>query len=770
MSSSQDLKINYLKSLLILSSFFIVGCGNTKYLPKGDLLYTGGTVKVEDSTISRKLKKELQSELKELLRPEPNSKILGLRPKLWIYNLAGEPKKEKGFRYWLRNKVGEAPVLFSQVDLEYNAAVLRNYVENKGYFKSKALADSIQRGKKATADYTLKLAKQYTIKEVFLPQDSTALTESISKLKRRSLLVPGKPYNLETIKLERERIDTRLKEKGYYFFNPDYILAQVDSTQGNHELNIRLKIKEETPAKAKQPYKINDIVVYPNYSILGDSTVYQKKYAEKYEDFTIIDTTKTFNPRVFSRALYFKKGDFYNRTDHNLSLNRFVNLGTFKFVKNEFKVDETIPNTLNAYYYLTLLPKKFIRLELGANTNSAGYTGTDLKINWSNRNIFGGAELFSLSLFGGADFQISGNNGGYNLYTFGGEASLIWPRLVAPFNWDGSSQFVPKTKVAVSYQLQNRSQLYTLNSFKSSFGYLWKEDANKEHELKVLDVTFVSASKVTDLYRQEIAQNESLAKVIEKQFIFGPTYSYTFTNTNSKRKKHTFYFNTELDLAGNITGLVTGANVKKNDTIKIFNVPFSQYAKIKTDLRYYLKLGRDSKLATRLIMGAGYAYGNNTEMPYSKQFVIGGANSLRAFRAQSIGPGIYQAPTNTSGFLPDETGDIKIEINAEYRAKLFSIVEGALFVDAGNVWLLNAKPTKPGGEFSHDFLKQMAVGTGAGLRFDLSFLTLRTDVAFPIRQPYAVNGSNWVLKDIDFGSKDWINNNLILNIAIGYPF
>ncbi len=748
----------------------MVGCGNTKFLPKGDLLYIGGKVKVEDSTLNRKMKKQLQSELADLLRPKPNKKILGLRPKLFFYNLAGEPTKDKGFRYWLRNKVGEPPVLFSQVDLEHNEAVLRNYVENKGYFKSKTKSDSTRHGKRVKVGYTVALAKQYKIKEVFWPEDSTALSQSISKLKRRSLLVPGRPYDLETIKLERERIDARLKEKGYYFFNPDYILAQVDSTKGNYELSIRLKIKNETPSKAKQPYKINDIVVYPNYSIIGDSTVYKRKHAIQYDDFTIIDTTQTFNPRVFSRALYFKKGDFYNRKNHNLSLNRFVNLGTFKFVKNEFRVDDTIPNTLNAYYYLTLLPKKFIRLELGANTNSAGYTGTDLKINWSNRNFFGGAELFSLSLFGGADFQISGNNGGYNLYTFGGEASLIWPRLVAPFHWDGSSQFVPKTKVAVSYQLQSRAQLYTLNSFKSSFGYLWKENANTEHELKVLDVTFVSASKVTALYREEIAQNPSLAKVIEKQFIFGPTYSYTFTNTNSKRKKNTFYFNAELDLAGNITGLVTGANIKKGDTIKIFDVPFSQYAKIKTDLRYYLKLGKDSKLATRLILGAGYAYGNNTEMPYSKQFVIGGANSLRAFRAQSIGPGTFQAPPNASGFLPDETGDMKIEINAEYRAKLFSIVEGALFVDAGNVWLLNPKASKPGGEFSHDFLKQMAVGTGAGLRFDLSFLILRTDFAFPIRQPYSVNGSNWILKDVNFASRDWIKNNLIFNIAIGYPF
>nr|WP_281336488.1 BamA/TamA family outer membrane protein [Flavobacterium eburneipallidum] len=762
--------MNYSKYLLLWCCFFILGCSNTKYLPKGDLLYTDGSVKIEDSIIKRKDRKALETELKTLLRPKPNKQILGLRPKLLIYNLAGKPKKEKGIRHWLRTKVGEAPVLFSQVDLEYNSSVLRNYIENRGYFKARAQSDSTRKGGRATAEYKIILSKQYKIKEISFPNDSTDLGKAISRTQRRSLLVPGNPYDLETIKLERERIDARLKEKGFYFFNPDYILAQVDSTKGNQEVNIKLKIKDETPDKAKQAYTINNIIVYPNYSILKDSATYKKDDILQYKDFTIIDSAKTFNPRVYDRTLYFKKGDFYNRKNHNLSLNRFVNLGTFKFVKNEFKVSDSIPNTLDAYYYLTLLPKKFIRFELGASTNSAGYTGTNAKINWNNRNFLGGAELFTLSLFGGADFQVGGKNGGYNIYSFGGEASLILPRLVAPFTWQNSSEFVPKTKMAISYERQNRAQLYSLNSFKTSFGYLWKESARAEHDLKVVNINYVSPNEVTELYQQEILANPSLSKVIEKQLIFGPTYNYTFTNTMQKRKKNTFYFNGELDLAGNITGLIRKANVKKGDTIQFFDVPFSQYIKVKADLRHYLKLGENSKLASRIIAGAGFAYGNNTEMPSSRQFVVGGANSLRAFRAQSIGPGIYQPTATNSTFLPDESGDIKLEFNTEYKTKLFSIVDGALFADAGNIWLLNENPNKLGGQFTKDFMKQIAVGVGAGLRFDFSFLVLRTDLAFPIRQPYPVNGSNWVIDNIDFGSGPWRKDNLILNIAIGYPF
>lgn len=237
-----------------------------------------------------------------------------------------------------------------------------------------------------------------------------------------------------------------------------------------------------------------------------------------------------------------------------------------------------------------------------------------------------------------------------------------------------------------------------------------------------------------------------------------------------KRKKNTFYFNGELDLAGNITGLVTGANVRKNDTIKIFDVPFSQFVKLKGDFRHYLKLGKESELASRIIVGAGLPYGNSGALPTSKQFVVGGTNSIRAFRARSLGPGSYVNTVTDNSYLPDQSGDLKLEFSTEYRAKLFSIVRGALFVDAGNVWLLNADPNKPGGEITKDFMKDIAVGAGAGLRFDLSFLVLRTDLAFPLRKPYLPQGERWVIDDINFGSGPWRKDNLILNIAIGYPF
>lgn len=743
-------------------------CSNIKYLPKGEMLYIGADVKITDDSLKRSDRKSLESELKGLLRPRPNSTILGLRPKLYFYNIAGTPKKEKGFKYWLKNKVGEPPVLMSQVDLDYNASIIQNRLENKGYFRTQTQADSTQKNRRVKAHYTAQPGVQYKFRNIVFPSDSGALEMAVKETEDKSFLKSGEAYDLDKIKAERDRIDARLKETGFYYFGPDYLIMRIDSTVGNHRVDAFVNVKNETPKKAKQIYSIDEIFIYPNYS-LRDTALRNKPVV--FNDFKIIDRRKTFKPQIFERTLFFNKGDIYNRTDHNLSLNRLVSLGTFKFVKNQFKESDSLENNLDAYYYLTPLQKKSIRLELLGKTNSANYTGTELSVNWSNRNTFRGAELLTISAFGGFEVQVSGQYKGYNVYRFGSEANLFFPRFITPFrNLGSSSAFVPRTKATLGYEFQRRIKLYNLNTFKGSFGYLWKESIKKEHQLEIIDITFVNSSGVTDEYRQEILKNPSLERVIEKQLIIGPRYTYTFTNTMETAKTHTFYYKGGLDLSANLLGLIKGANVKQGDTARIFSVPFSQFIKMEHDFRHYLKLNDASKIASRVFVGAGFPYGNSSSLPFIKQFFSGGTNSIRAFRARSIGPGSFLPEVAPDSFLPDQSGDYRLELNTEYRAKLFSVVEGALFVDAGNIWLANEDPDRPGAKLSKDFLKELAVGTGAGIRLDLSFLILRGDLAFPIRKPYLPSGERWVMDKIDFGSKQWRRENLVFNLAIGYPF
>lgn len=755
----------------------VLSCSNTRFLKEGQMLYTGAEVKIKNDSISKKEKKELQAALEENLTPKPNATLLGLRPKLYFYNITSEPKKDKGFKYWLKYKLGEKPVLLGDVDREFNKDIIQNYSENRGYFNAKATYDTIAKNKKAKVIYTLRPGAQYLISTVKFQKDSTLVNNEIQNLKNKTLLKNGKPFDLDVIKAERERIDNGLKEKGFYYFHSDNIIVQADSTVSkSHKVELNVKLKDNTPELATEQFSIDKVIVFPNYNIQDVKNGKYKIPMDKdslsqyaYDDIYVIDPEHKFKPKIFDRALYFKKGDLYNRTDHNLSLNRLISLGVFKFVKNEFIVSDSLQHKFDSYYLLTPRQVQSLRLEALGRTNSASYAGSELNLNWTHRNFFRGAEQFKAAIFGAFDVQMGGQSDAKNMYRAGANVQLSIPRIVAPFRFHSSSAFVPRTNITLGYEFQNRTQYYTLNNFTGSFGYVWKENARKEHDLKVIDITLVSPANVTDLFNLESATNPAQKRIVAKQLIFGPTYSYTYTNTMLPRT-NTFYYKGTVDLAGNITGLVTGANAKKDKQKNIFGVPFSQYAKIENDIRFYHKFSEKTNFASRLIAGVAYPYGNSQDIPFSRQFFVGGSNSIRAFRARTLGPGSFDPRTLTQGFSFDQAGDIKLEMNAEYRANLYKFLNVAAFVDAGNVWLINDVEGRAGGKFSKDFLSEIAVGAGVGLRLDFSILVLRLDLAMPVRVPYYEKGDRWTFDRINFGDRSWRKDNLVLNIAIGYPF
>ncbi|MDR4893416.1 MULTISPECIES: translocation and assembly module lipoprotein TamL [unclassified Chryseobacterium] len=768
----------YCKYLLVSGmASTVVSCSNTRFLKEGQMLYTGAKVKIENDTISKKEKKDLQAALEANLTPKPNSTFLGLRPKLYFYNIAKEPKKDKGFNYWLKYKVGEKPVLLGDVDREFNKDIIENYSENKGYFNAKASYDTVSKNKKAQVIYTVRPGSRYLIDGVKFQKDSTLVNQEIQSLTDKTLLKNGRPFDLDVIKAERDRIDNRLKERGFYYFHPDNIIVQADSTVSkNHKVELNVKLKDNTPDLATQQFSIDNVIVFPNYNI---QDVKDGKYSipmdkdslskYRFDDIYVIDPQHKFKPKIFDRALYFKKGDLYNRSNHNLTLNRLISLGVFKFVKNEFIVSDSLSHKFDAYYLLTPRQVQSLRLEALGRTNSGNYAGSELNLNWTHRNFFRGAEQFKAAIYGAFDFQMGGAQNANNIFRAGTNVQLSIPRIVAPFRFHSSSEFVPRTNITLGYEFQNRTQYYTLNNFTGSFGYVWKENARKEHDLKVIDITLVSPANVTEEYESISAKNPAMKRVVAKQLIFGPTYSYTYTNTMLPRT-NTFYYKGTLDLAGNITGLVTGADVKKDKEKKIFGIPFSQYVKIENDFRFYHKFTEKSSLATRFIGGIAYPYGNSEFIPFSKQFFSGGSNSIRAFRARTLGPGSFDPRTIDPSIYFDQSGDIKLELNAEYRANLYKFLNAAVFVDAGNIWLLHDDKDRPGAKFSKDFLNEIAVGAGVGLRLDFSILILRLDLAMPLRVPYYQKGDRWTFDKINFGDSSWRKDNLVFNIAIGYPF
>jgi outer membrane protein assembly factor BamA len=738
-------------------------------LPPGDALYTGAKITIKDDQISNKKKKAVRKQLATLTRPVPNQKVLGIPLKLNIYNAFAKAKKGPG--KWIRERFGQPPVLLSTLNLNTNVQVLNNYLINKGYFNAKVEGDTTVKRKKATADYTVSTGGQYHIQQVLFRGDSSILQQTIRETMPKTLLKPNDPFDLQVITAERQRIDNHLKENGFYFFNPDFILVKADTTIGKDKVDLFVTVKPATPDDAKKVFRINDVFIYTGFNLEPGQMDTSKTNATYYKGYYVVDRRKTFKPKLFQQSMAFDTGDVYNRTDHNASISRLISMNIFKFVKNRFEV---VPGSdssfLNAYYYLTRLPKKSLRIELNGNTKSNNLTGSNITIGWRNRNALRGGEQLAIKASAGFEIQYSGQFKGYNTFRFGLEPSFSFPRFLVPFfNFNTKGGFLPRTTIKLGYDVLQRQKLYAMNSFRTSYGYTWKESIEKEHELNPISINYIQPVSITPEYTDSAKRNPTLWNAIDTQFILGSEYTYTYTNVLNYRPVNGFYFSGGIDLSGNIAGLITGANIKKIDTAKIFGAQFSQYTRFQSDFRFYRKVGEKSVWANRLFVGVGIPYGNSSQLPYIKQFFSGGNNSIRAFRSRSVGPGRYAAPQD-GGLLAEQPGDIKLEMNTELRVPIAGIVHGAVFIDAGNVWLFNEDPYKPGAKFTNKFLSELAAGAGVGIRFDLTFLVLRFDLAFPIRQPWREPKERWVINQVDWGNSQWRRENLIFNLAIGYPF
>ncbi|MDB4926256.1 BamA/TamA family outer membrane protein [Mucilaginibacter sp.] len=763
-------KLRYI--LIILFVAFISACSTTKYLAPGQKLYTGSQVKIVDKDIKKSDAKALNAELLAMLRPKPNTTILGLRYKLWIYNKT-RTNKVRGLRHYLNTHFGEPPVLVNTVDLEKNSSILQNRLQNEGYFVAQVNGDTVSKkgSKVAKAVYTTQTGPAYHYRKIVFPTEKDDLDTAVTGTAAQSLLKVGDRYDLDVIKAERIRIDARLKEKGFFYFSPDNLIMRYDSTIANHQVDMFVKVKETTPDQARWIYQIRNIYVYPKYSLRDTSLKLDS--AEKYRWYNVIDPKKSVRPFLFKNTVLLHPGDVYNRTAHNNSLNRFIELGPFSFVKNRF--EDVTPDSakLDIYYFLTQSKRKSLTAEIIARQTSANYDGTQFNLTFKNKNTFKGGELFTLTFFTSTDKQFGSYHNGFNVYQFGVQPSMSWPRFISPFDFKTNNAFIPRTVLTTGYTLIDRSQLYTLNSFNGSWGYQWKPNLHKQNVFNLLEVTYVDAANISQLYQDSIrkTRNPTLTHVINNQFTFGSSYSYTYDNTTEDFRINSIYYMSKLSLSGNVYGILTGADTLKGKVSKLFGTPFDQYIKLENEFRFFHKLGPGSKVAARFMVDVGLPYGNSTILPYTQQFFIGGPNSLRGFQARSIGPGSYYPPgsvTSGSQFLPDESGDIKIEGNIEYRPKLFSIVEGALFVDAGNIWLMRPHYGLPGAAFGKNFLSQIAADVGFGLRFNLSVLILRTDMGFPVLKPKTNNTG--IIDGVNYTGSGWHGSNAVFNLAIGYPF
>jgi outer membrane protein assembly factor BamA len=755
----------YLHIVLSVLVLWMSACSVTRTVPAGDRLYLGADVSWKGP--KQPDRQDLEEGMADRVTPKPNSRVLGIPLGLMLYNLGNKPKG-KGLNYLLREKWGQAPVLASQAHPDYTRKVLESYLQDNGFFQAEVSGGVDNVGsKKAKASYTVTPHTRYYVDSVSYQTDTTTRLGAIVKRGSRfSYLRPGKPYSLQTIKDERSLIASRLKNQGYYYFTPDDIIVLVDSSHSG-KVRLMVRVKDTISRSAVTPFRLRHVRLYPAYDLQDTTSLTGTPVV--YKGLEIVDPDSLFKPYLFDRSVFLRPDSLYRIRAHTITLSRLMNLGTFKFVTSQFtRVRDTV-GLLDVRLLMTPYPKHALQFNLTGNSRSNNYVGSQVSIAAKNRNWLRAADLLEMNVAGGFETQVGGgrqiNNNAYNL---SGGLSVTIPKFYVPgFHIRPSTPYVPRTKIAVSYEYLRNPGLYTLNGFNFQFGYQWKQSRYLDHTFNPVDISYVLPSHTTASFDSLIAVDPSQREAIEKQFILGSDYTITYSNQRAHRT-HTYYASGNVDVAGNLAGLLIGGGSSGKGK-QLFGTTFAQYLRLSADVRDYWQLNRKDQWVNRLFLGYGIPYGNSTSLPFVKQFFNGGSNSLRGFRARTLGPGTYDSTENR--YLANEAGDIKVEFNSEFRAKLFSIVNGAVFFDAGNIWLKHRDPLRPGGEFHfNNFLGQMAADAGAGLRIDASILIVRFDLAFPLREPYLPPGERWVIRDIDFGSPAWRKNNLILNIAIGYPF
>lgn len=783
-----------IKKIISLAYVFLLwGCSVSKYIPQGESLYTGAKVNVNaDSSFSEKQKKIINKQLVTIIRPVPNKTIFGFPYKVWLYYVLGEPKNRKSPRRWFRDKFGEPPVLASKRAVNTNTEIISNFLNNEGYFRSTATGELIVNGKKANAIYNANVMPRYSINSVqFIHKDSSTFQKNLQLTQENSLLKINQPYRFENVKIERERIDRALKLKGYYFFRPDFLIIKVDSNQNTQKVNLYLELKPNVLQTSLKQYRIKNIFVYVDTQDSTRGSIRTKR------GIRVFDPKNAYNDRVFNDAISFNTNRLYSSQTHDASLSRLINLRNFKFVKNRFElVNRSDSAFINVVYDLTSLKNKSFQAEFDALTRSNNLAGTLLGVNWSNRNIFRGAEILKIGVNGGFDFQLGGkiNNNANSYYRLSGDADLTFPRFLLPFykiQKTARNQALPKTNINVGYErlIQNgvglredstsyKYKQYTITSLRSSLSYSWRKNAEVEHNLTPLSINLIKPKNISEEFVTKILSSNNsqdllrYLKILETRLILGGQYNIIYTPKQPFSSRQYFYINAGVDIAGNIAGLF--ANKKKENSKQLFNILYEQYVRFDTEMRYYLDLTPNLRLANRLILGYGIPYGNSISLPYQvKQYFVGGSNSIRAFRARSLGPGSFNIAADSLSIFTNAYGDIKLEMNSELRIKVTQLINFAAFIDAGNVWSAkfngNSFYTEDG-VFGKDFYKQIAVGGGLGLRLDFGYFKLRLDLATPFRKPWLPEKERWVLNKIDPFTKSWRKENLILNIAVDYPF
>jgi outer membrane protein assembly factor BamA len=769
------MRLNHI--VILLLSFGIFSCKVSNKIPPQKRLFGGSEVKViKHDSLSGGEIPEFNAILEDATRPLPNTMIFGWPYKVAFNFFLGEKKKETGLKEWLRKKMGEDPVYIDSYMIDQNITNLTSLLHSYGYFNAKVKGDFREKKVMGYAKYQVEPNKRFEIDSTIVdPPTQGEFGEDFFSFSQNFKL--PKYFDLEKIKTERQSMYNSMRNIGYYYFKPDFINILLDSTQKTAHLVAQVTPRNEIPTEAKKRYQINNIYV----NIDNPTTISRQPEGSSvfnlFKGLVLNDPNGRFKEQIFSDAIAFRPGTLYNNDAVSLTNNRLLGLGNFKYMQSQFNVVNLLDSTLiDVYYNLQTNKKQTINFETNALSRSSGLAGSQLIMSWANKNLFKGAEQLRIGVNGNFEFQLGGNktNTQYNEnYRTGASAELIFPRFIAPFIKidPEQSKILPKTILRLNYENFIKKGLYNLNSATARWGYAWTRGRGIEHSFFPMTFNFVKSSNLSSAFIQELFYNPNLFVILENQFILGSSYEINYSPIKYKRSQLTYRGG--VDAAGTLLALYDGIFRNAENRGKFFNETYSQFVRVENEVRYRYDFSRDLSWANRGIVNVGVPYGNSLTLPFVRQFFVGGNNSLRGFRARGVGPGSYNddEAKPIEKFLGTNTGDIKLEFSTEMRYKVSSLINLAAFVDAGNIWMYKEPLLyDERAVFSKNFMKEMAVSGGIGFRFDFNFVIFRIDVATPFRKPGEEEKNRWVFDQIKLGKKDWRQENIVWNFAVGLPF
>lgn len=777
----------------IIFLLLLASCSTTSHLPENEQLYTGQRAMIVHNPQPTPVGETALEEVNAALATAPNNAFLGSSTMrwpipigLWVYNAFGQ--KEKGLSRWIFNKFGANPVLLSSVNPDIRVKAANNLLRDYGYFNGRVSYKTFinkHDSLKVKLQYTVDMRNPYMIDTVEYRGFNPQTTRVMELGRQRSLISPGEQFNVLDLDGERTRISTLLRNVGCYYFRPDYLTYQADTTlvRGGH-VAMRLVPVEGMPPVAEKIFyegKRSFWLLGRGGELPNDSVQYRDLTIHYYNKLQV-------RPNMLYRWVNYQgfrhkqavqdSAGISRRRDfaHRYSLyrqtriqERLANVGIFKYTEMQYIPRDTTfqKDTLDLRMIAALDKPYDAEFDFNLKMKSNNQTGPGASFTVTKNNVFGGGESWNVKLYGSYEWQTGKNSSSLmNSYEMGLSSALTFPRIVFPRMGNREYDFPATTTFKLYADHLNRAKYYQMLAFGGNVTYDFKPVSTMKHSITPFRLTFNVLSGETDAFKQLQADNPALYTSLQDQFIPVMEYTFTYDNASVRSKRNPIWWQTTVASAGNVTSLVywmAGKSVSEKGK-KMLGVPFAQYLKLNTEFRYNYRISKGQSIATRVTAGIIRAYGNASTAPYTEQFYVGGANSLRAFSTRSIGPGGYVPDDDKRYAYINHVGDVRLEANAEYRFHLIADLHGALFLDAGNVWLLRNDPARPGGKLTlSDLPKQIALGTGVGLRYDLDFLVFRLDLGIALHDPYDTGKSGYY-------NIPKFNDGLALHFAIGYPF